>query len=57
VTDATKWGVVGLSQIARLDEATVVVSDARLEPDARRVLEERAGELLLVDVADAVRSA
>jgi DeoR/GlpR family transcriptional regulator of sugar metabolism len=39
VADNSKWGVVGLSTIATLDEVDVVVSDEGLEPAARRVLE------------------
>jgi DeoR/GlpR family transcriptional regulator of sugar metabolism len=40
VADHTKWGVRGLSRIARLDEAHVVVTDAGISPEARKVLEE-----------------
>jgi DeoR/GlpR family transcriptional regulator of sugar metabolism len=40
VADNSKWGVVGLSTIATLDEVDVVVSDAGLAPEARRVLED-----------------
>jgi DeoR/GlpR family transcriptional regulator of sugar metabolism len=40
VADNSKWGVVGLSTIATLDEVDVVVSDEGLAPPARRVLEE-----------------
>jgi DeoR/GlpR family transcriptional regulator of sugar metabolism len=49
VADSTKWGVLGLSSIARLEEASVVVTDTGLPADARAVLSERAGELILVD--------
>jgi hypothetical protein len=41
--------VLGLSSIARLEEASVVVTDTGLPADARAVLSERAGELILVD--------
>jgi DeoR/GlpR family transcriptional regulator of sugar metabolism len=40
VADNSKWGVVGLSTIATLDEVDVVVSDDGLAPAARRVLED-----------------
>ncbi len=46
--DSTKWGVVGLSTMARLDEVDVLVTDEGLDPEARRVLEARVGRLLLV---------
>ena len=47
VADSTKWGVVGLSTIAALDDADVVVTDDGLEPTARDILEERCGRLML----------
>ncbi|WP_219418006.1 DeoR/GlpR family DNA-binding transcription regulator [Pseudonocardia nigra] len=39
VADNSKWGVVGLSTIATLDEVDVVVSDAELAPEARTTIE------------------
>ncbi|MFE9954412.1 DeoR/GlpR family DNA-binding transcription regulator [Micromonospora sp. NPDC005299] len=48
LADHTKWGTVGISSIAGLDEADVLVTDDRLGPDARRVLEDRVGELVIV---------
>ncbi len=45
--DSTKWGVVGLSSMARLDEVDVLVTDVGLEHDARRVVEARVGRLVL----------
>ncbi len=45
--DSTKWGVVGLSSMARLDEVDVLVTDVGLEHDARRVVEDRVGRLVL----------
>ena len=47
VADHTKWGVVGLSTIAQLDEVHALVTDHALSEDARTVLEERVGELVL----------
>ena len=47
VADNSKWGVVGLSTIAALDEVDVVVSDNGLEQDARRILSESCGRLVL----------
>jgi DeoR/GlpR family transcriptional regulator of sugar metabolism len=50
VADHTKWGVRGLSRIARLDEADVLVTDAGLSPDARGVLAEHIDELIVAPV-------
>ena len=52
VADSTKWGVLGLSSFAHLGDADVLVSDVGLPAEARRVLSEQVGELLLVDPAD-----
>ncbi len=49
LADHTKWCTRGLSRIAALDEADVLVSDTGLPPEARAVLGERVAELLLVD--------
>jgi DeoR/GlpR family transcriptional regulator of sugar metabolism len=45
--DSTKWAVVGLSSMARLDEVDVLVSDEGLDGDARRVLGARVGRLVI----------
>ncbi len=50
VADHTKWGVRGLSRIARLDEADVLVTDAGLSPEARGVLAEHIDELIVAPV-------
>lgn len=46
--DHTKWGVVGLSTIARLDEAQVLITDSGLSSDARDVLAAAVPELVIV---------
>jgi DeoR/GlpR family transcriptional regulator of sugar metabolism len=46
--DHTKWGVRGLSRIARLDQAHVLVSDTGLGRDARTLLAEYIDQLVLV---------
>jgi DeoR/GlpR family transcriptional regulator of sugar metabolism len=51
VADASKWGVIGISSIARLDQADVLVTDAGLAPDARAALSEAVRELIVVDPA------
>lgn len=47
VADSSKWGVVGLSTIAPLAEVDVLVSDSGLGPEARRVLGQKVGRLVL----------
>lgn len=47
VADNSKWGVVGLSTIATLDEVDVVVTDVGLEEDARKILESSCARLVL----------
>lgn len=49
VADSTKWGTVGISTIADLDEADVLVSDVGLSTEAREVLTEHVGELRLAE--------
>ena len=51
LADHTKWGQVGLSTIARLDRADVVVTDDGLEPAARARLAELVGTLTIVKAA------
>jgi DeoR/GlpR family transcriptional regulator of sugar metabolism len=50
VADHTKWGVRGLSRIARLDEARVLISDSRLPEDARTVLSEHIEKVIAAPV-------
>ena len=38
VADHSKWGVIGISSIARLDQADVLITDAGLGPEARVIL-------------------
>ncbi len=49
VADHTKWGIVGLSSFARLDEVDTLITDALLHPDARALLAEQVGELIIAD--------
>jgi DeoR/GlpR family transcriptional regulator of sugar metabolism len=46
--DHTKWGVRGLSRIARLDEVHALVSDHGLPADAKTVLGEHVDQLVIV---------
>jgi DeoR/GlpR family transcriptional regulator of sugar metabolism len=56
VADHSKWGVIGISSIARLDQADVLVTDAGLVPEARIILTESVRELIVVDPVPAARS-
>ncbi|HEX7188554.1 MAG TPA: DeoR/GlpR family DNA-binding transcription regulator [Actinomycetes bacterium] len=47
VADHTKWGVIGLSTIAALDDADVVVTDEGLHEDAMHILRDRVGDVLV----------
>jgi DeoR/GlpR family transcriptional regulator of sugar metabolism len=47
VADHMKWGVRGLSRIARLDEAQVIVTDSGLPPEARVVLAEHVDQVIV----------
>lgn len=48
LADHTKWGTLGLSRIARLDEASALVTDAGLDAQARSVLHREVREVILV---------
>lgn len=47
VADHTKWGVVGISSIARLDEADTLITDGGLDAGAVAALREAVGDLVL----------
>ena len=47
VADSSKWGVVGLSSIARLENVDVLITDSGIDPEAQRVLRSRVGRLLI----------
>lgn len=47
VADHTKWGVVGIATIARLDQADVLVTDAGLDADALLVLREAIPDVVI----------
>jgi DeoR/GlpR family transcriptional regulator of sugar metabolism len=57
MADHTKWGVVGIASIARLDQADVLISDTGLDPEARAVLREAVREMVLVQPDAAAVSA
>jgi DeoR/GlpR family transcriptional regulator of sugar metabolism len=49
LADHTKWGTTGLSSMATLERAAVVITDRGLPAAAVAVLEERVGRLVLAD--------
>jgi len=53
VADHTKWGIVGLSSFAELDEVDTLISDAGLPAEARGLLADRVGQLVIADRATA----
>jgi len=50
VADHTKWGIVGISTIAELGDADVLVTDSGLGEHARSLLAAEVDELLLADL-------
>jgi DeoR/GlpR family transcriptional regulator of sugar metabolism len=52
VADSSKWGVIGISSIARLDEADTLVTDAGLPAEAREIARERVRELVIAPSPD-----
>ncbi|WP_029136846.1 DeoR/GlpR family DNA-binding transcription regulator [Nakamurella lactea] len=48
VADHTKWGVVGLSQIAPLAAVDTLLTDEHLDPQARQQLSEQVGEVIVI---------
>ena len=50
VADHAKWGVIGISSIARLDQADVLITDSALDPEARATLSAAVRDLVVVDV-------
>jgi DeoR/GlpR family transcriptional regulator of sugar metabolism len=50
VADHTKWGVVGISTFARLNEADTVVTDAGLAADAAERLRAEVREVVVAEV-------
>ena len=52
VADNSKWGVVGLSTFATLDQVDVLVTDTGLAAEARRIVSEQVGELITAGPLD-----
>ncbi|MFC8453453.1 DeoR/GlpR family DNA-binding transcription regulator [Kitasatospora sp. NPDC057223] len=51
VADHTKWGVVGLSSFARLDEIDLFITDDKLDTQAQSLLRDAVGTLTVADTA------
>ena len=49
VADHTKWELVGISTIAQLHDAQMLITDAGLSPAARDQLSAEVGELVVAD--------
>jgi hypothetical protein len=47
VADHSKWGIVGLSTIATLDQVDVLVTDADLDAAARHTVSQQVGQLVI----------
>jgi DeoR/GlpR family transcriptional regulator of sugar metabolism len=50
LADHTKWGIVGISSVARLEEAETIITDCGLELSAQSQLAAAVRRLILVDV-------
>ena len=51
VADHTKWGVIGISSIAGLDQTDILITDRGLDEESRRMLEGLVRQLIVVDPA------
>ena len=56
VADHSKWGVIGISSIARFDQADTLITDAGLAPEAQVILSAAVRELIVVDPLSGARS-
>jgi DeoR/GlpR family transcriptional regulator of sugar metabolism len=54
VADSSKWGMIGISSIARLEEADTLVTDDALPAEAREIAGEAVRELLIAPGDDDV---
>jgi DeoR/GlpR family transcriptional regulator of sugar metabolism len=50
LADSSTWGTVGISSIAALADANVLVTDSGLPKGAREVLRDHVGELVEVEL-------
>jgi DeoR/GlpR family transcriptional regulator of sugar metabolism len=52
VADSSKWGVIGLSTFATLGQVDVLVTNAGLDSEARRMIGEQVGQLIVAGPLD-----
>ncbi|WP_111767724.1 DeoR/GlpR family DNA-binding transcription regulator [Nakamurella deserti] len=52
LADSTKWGVVGLANFGKLGAADILITDDGISAEARRVLEDQVGKLIVVPVSE-----
>ena len=50
VADHSKWGIIGISSIARLDQANTLITDNAMPQAAQDILTEHVGHLVLAPV-------
>jgi DeoR/GlpR family transcriptional regulator of sugar metabolism len=51
LVDHTKWGTIGISAVARLEDADTVITDTGLDSAARTLIAAAVRNLVLVDPA------
>ena len=51
LADHTKWGIIGISSVARLEDADTIITDSGLDLAARSQLASVVRRLMLVDIA------
>ena len=51
LADSTKWGTIGISSVARLEDADTIITDTGLDLTARDQLASVVRRLMLVDIA------
>jgi DeoR/GlpR family transcriptional regulator of sugar metabolism len=52
VADHTKWGTVGLCSFADLSEVDTLITDDGLQPEARALVGDRVGKLVIANAAE-----
>lgn len=50
LADSTKWGAAGLADFGRLSIADVLITDDGIDDEARTILTDQVGELIIVPV-------
>jgi DeoR/GlpR family transcriptional regulator of sugar metabolism len=55
LADHTKWGIVGISSVARLEDVDTIITDSALESSAQGQLAAAVRRLILVDVVTGLR--